>query len=149
MANDFESSPADVLAALLVSAGLGTDPSDDGGWPVFATSEPDSPDEVITVYDTTGKSDGRLHVTGESTAHFGFQIRVRSLLPADGWLKADSIRNWLALGVYQDNVTLGSKNYLVHAATNIGQVLSLGKEVPASRRSLFTLNGYIVLRQTN
>lgn len=149
MANTLENSPADVLAYLLVQLSLGTDPSDSGSWPVYATNEPDSPDNVITTYDTAGTSDGRSQLTGEAWTHYGFQVRIRSTTPTLGWIKADSIRKTLAESVYDITVAVGDKRYLIHCVTRIGNVIALGKESPTSKRNLFTLNATVVLKQVS
>jgi hypothetical protein len=89
-------SPAEIGRQLLVNLGVGQDP--DGGtsptWPVFTGQEPDGigvPDECITVYDTTWRTDGRHMGNGQTYWHYGIQIRLRSLGQADGWLKARAV----------------------------------------------------------
>lgn len=140
-------SPADVVRWLLVALGLGTDPEGGDSWPVFAAGEPDSPDNCITVFDTVGTDDGRVMVTGEAVRHPGIQVRVRAKNHATGWAKADAIRTALAQSVYLEAVAVGGNHYLLHSASKIGNVLALGKESPVSKRSIFTLNCQVSVKQ--
>lgn len=136
-------SPAEIIRQLLIDLGLATAAST---WPVFATGEPASPDNCITVTDTVGTSDGRSMIDGELYTHFGFQVRVRSTDHDTGWLKAAVIRTHLARSVYQRTVAMDIQRYFIQAITNIGQVLPLGKEVAVSKRSLFTVNATVPIR---
>lgn len=139
-------SPADVVRWILVALGVGTDPELGSAWPVYCSSEPDRPDNSITVYDTDGTDNGRTMVDGKLQRLFGFQVRVRSDSHGTGWTKADAIQTALAESVYQETVTVNGRSYLVHAVSRIGDVLPLGKESPTSKRSLFTLNAGVTVR---
>jgi hypothetical protein len=139
-------SPADIIGALLVSLGLGTDPEADDSWPVNVVNEPTSPDSCITVYDTSGRTEGRFQTSGETQEHQGIQIRVRAAEHAVGWTKIHAILNAIDTGVYDATVAVESESYLVHNVTRTGGVLSLGKEDSSDRR-LFTLNAIVSVRQ--
>ena len=149
MSGTLAHSPADVIRKLLVNLALGSDanavPAE--AWPVFASGEPASPDSVITVYDTAGKNDGRAMATGERSEHYGIQVRVRSAAHTAGYAKAQAIAIAFDETVTQNAVTIGSTTYLVHAVSRRGPVLNIGKETPTSKRSLFTLNALVSLRQ--
>lgn len=134
-----DNSPAEIAAQLLVLLGYGTD-SDT--WPVYATNEPSSPDNCITVKDTDGKGEGRV-ATGELQEHQGIQIRVRSADHPTGWAKCTALRNGMATGFYDRTVVIGARQYLVHCFANIGRILPLGKDTPATKRSVFTINALI------
>lgn len=136
-------SPAEIIRQLLIDLNLATVSAT---WPVYATGEPASPDNCITVYDTVGFSDGRSMIDGELWTHYGFQVRVRSKDHNTGWLKADSIRTTLAQSVYERTVAIDDEHYFVHCIARIGQVLPLGKERGVSERSLFTLNATVPIR---
>lgn len=140
-------SPADVTRWLLCALGLATDPDDGSTWPGYATGEPSSPDNCITVYDTAGGDDGRSMVTGEVFGNNGIQVRIRSSTHTVGWQKADAIWTTLAEGVYDQTVTVGSTSYLIHCYTRIGDIIAIGKESPTSKRSIFTINCQITFRQ--
>lgn len=139
-------SPADIVRRLLISLGAGVSPSNGALWPVYATSEPGTPDNVVTVYDTAGLDDGRAMVDGELFRHLGFQVRVRSIDHRSGWDKASEIQNLLARSTYDEVVAMpDDTRYLIHCVSRIGDVIALGKEVPNSKRSLFTVNATVTL----
>ncbi len=133
-------SPAEVIRWLLVALELGTDPADGAAWPVYATNEPNEPDNCITVYDTTGISDGRSMMDGALWQHHGFQVRVRAKDHHAGWVKADAIRTAMAEQACQRTVSRDGKRYLVWSINKIGLVLVLGIDNPTSKRQLFTVN---------
>lgn len=139
-------SPAEVIRWLLVALGLGTDPNLALAWPIYATNEPNEPDDCITLYDTTGTQDGRSMVDGELFQHFGFQVRVRSTDHRTGWVKAEAIRQALAKSIYQNLVSRDGSRYLVWCAAKISMVLVIGKDTPRSKRSLFTVNAVAPIR---
>lgn len=139
MSRTLQHSPADIVAQHLVDAGLGTDPLANKDWSIFATSEPNLPDNVITVRDTAGMSDGRT-MDGQLQDHFGIQIRVRAQTHNLGHRKLNSIRVYISEQVLQRNVTLDGIKYLIACYSHIGQIIYLGKNVPNSKHSLFTLN---------
>lgn len=144
MTQTISHSPADILRRLLIRLGLGADPRS-SPWPVFAAVEPSKPDETVTVYDTQGQSDGRSMIDGEAYRHYGFQVRVRSTDHPRGWLKADAVRRALTQAVENESVAVDGVEYLVRCAAKVGQVLPLGIDNPATKRSLFTLNGLLAL----
>lgn len=140
-------SPADIVRKLLIDLTLGSN----GGasWPVFTDAEPNSPDECITVRDTQGRDGGRDMVTAERAEHHGVQIRVRAGTHAAGYTKARAIAVALDRDVYQEMVVVAAGaggSYKLHAITRTTDVIPLGKDVPGSKRSLFTLNALVSLR---
>jgi hypothetical protein len=145
MSLPFLHSPAEIVRALLIDLGLGTDPSSNTDWPVYATGEPDGRgvvDAVLTVYDTTPTQDGRSMPDGEQVYHYGFQVRVRAADHPTGFVKASAIRLALNETVRRNTVTISTQRYLVHAASGVN-LLTLGKDTPATKRSLFTVNGMV------
>jgi hypothetical protein len=142
--------PSDVVRRLLIDLGQG---SDGGTWPVYSTNEPDSPDDCITVYDTTGRDYGRDHL-GERSEHPGIQVRIRASDAYDGFKKAQAVAVAMDRVVRQTVdldalVGTGITQYFVYEISRTGNVLPLGKEMPASERTLFTINAVVTLRQTN
>jgi hypothetical protein len=137
----FSHSPADVIRWLLVQLGQGSDPtlSPLQPWPVYASSEPNEPDDVLTVYDTTPQGDGRIMLGGMQQVHWGVQVRVRSTIHVDGWKKAKGLEAALSEEVAYTTVNVGAVPYVVYAVST-SSVLVLGKEQPSTRRSLFTCN---------
>ena len=142
-------STAQIVQYLLVGMGLGTlqSVSAAGSWPVFRSSEPDTPDNCITVYRTVGTDDGRSMIDGELWSHHGFQVRVRGSDEDAATPKADAIRVALATQSRGSTVVISSTTYRIWSVSRIGQVLVLGFESPKSKRSLATLNAVLAVRE--
>lgn len=140
-------SPAYVLRQLLVDLGLASDPPS-SVWPAFATSEPPTPDNCITTYDTAGQIHGRIQVDGSYEEYFGVQIRVRGAVDGEAYSKAGAIARALDTGVYDRHVTISPAIYLVHSISRSTAPISLGYDAPTSRRRLYTLNTLVCLTQT-
>ena len=148
MSGSLDHSPSQIIRQMLVDLSLGTLPSEDDDWPIFATNEPDTPDSVITVYDTLGKLDGRTQVDGKLQIHHGFQVRIRDANTRNGYSKANAIAIALDESTYQETVTISDSIYLVHSVSRTTDVLPIGKETPTSKRNIFTINATATLRQT-
>jgi hypothetical protein len=146
MSTSLARSPADVVRWLLILLDLGTDPEDADSWPIHASSEPDSPDNLITVYDTAGMTDGRVHRTGETAEHRGVMVQVRGTDQPTAWVKSDAIREALDEQVHNLLVTIDDEEYVVYAVTRHSGPLSLGRE-PNTDRFLFTLNAVVTVKQ--
>lgn len=142
-------SAADVLAQALVDAGQLADSDTLQDWTARVGSEPDTPDNVVTLYDTVGKGNGRSMVGGQDFTLYGVQIRVRSRTHAAGWRRASDVGTWLGESLYQRQVTCGSVTYLIHCAASISEPTSLGKADPTSKRHLFTINLLVSYRALN
>lgn len=144
-------SPAKVIRQLLVNQGYGTDPGNVPlqAWPVYYSGEPDTPDSVVTVYDTAGPRGQREMVTGERLEHYGIQVRVRSAAHDAGWAKANAIAVAFDKDTELMSVAIGSSRYTVYAITRTTSVIDLGRDVPTGKRNLFTLNALVALRQTS
>lgn len=139
-------SPAAIVARLLIAAGMGSDLSTGGSWPVSVSSEPITPDNVITVYNTVGIVDGRSQIDGKQFEHYSAQIRIRASTNVLGWTRSDRIRTYL-MGVNLAAVSVGSNNYLVQSFSQIGSINDLGKSDPDSSRNLFTINTLVTVKQ--
>lgn len=147
MPGTLDHSPADVVRRLLIDLGLGAaPPAASSAWPIYTGGEPNLPDQAITVTDTEGRGHGRDQVTGERQEHHGISIMVRAATFPAGYAKARDVATALD-AQYQDVTTLGAARYLVHAVTRTSDVFSLGKESPQSKRSLFSVNALVSLRQ--
>jgi len=146
MSSSLDHSPADVVRWLLIALSQGTDPEAVGSWPIHASSEPDSPDDLITVYDTSGVQQGRVQRTGETVEHRGIMVQVRGTDHATAWAKMDAVKVALDESVRNTLVTVDDNQYIVYAITKQSGPLSLGTE-PNTNRFLFTLNAVVALRQ--
>lgn len=142
-----EHSPADIARAVLILDGLGTPPSSSLSWPIYATNEPDRPDNVITCFDTGEQLDGRRMIDGKALYHYAIMARIRSGDHTTGYVKSQNIRTYLAEVLRQREITVGSKTYLLHAASKISSVRCLNKEAPHSALRLFTVNFLLSITQ--
>lgn len=126
-------SPAVVVSYLLEKLNLVD------GWAVRVSTEPEEPDDVITLFDTTPITQGRLHRSGKTVQQFGIQIRLRSNQDYDvGYGKLMSISSALDK-VKRQTVIIDGKTYLVHAFTQVTGITPL-REMETRQRLLFTLN---------
>lgn len=137
-------SPAEILRSVLVTLGLGTDPSSNGNWPIYVRNEPNKPDNCITIYDTLGTDDGRSMIDGEVWHHEGLQIRVRSADYPTGWEKARTIKVAIAQSINFTATTVDSSHYTIYCCAKIGDILPIGNE-QTSKRELFTINCVVAL----
>jgi|WetSurMetagenome_2_1015567.scaffolds.fasta_scaffold586091_2 hypothetical protein len=147
--NTLAHSPADVVRWLMIDLSLGTDPAGTGtsdSWPIHASSEPDYPDNLITIYDTAGVQQGRIQNTGETVEHRGIMVQVRGTDHATAWGKMDAIKVALDESVHNSLVIVDSSQYTVYAVTKQSGPLSLGRE-QNTNRFLFTLNAIVALQQ--
>lgn len=149
MPGQLNHSPAEVLQKVLVALELCSEPPTDnyspGSWPVFVSNEPDRPTECVTLFDTTGIFNGRTMVDGEKQGHYGIQIRLRSETYAAGFQKIYRICTTLD-EMYYIVVTIEGSQYRVQCANRTNDPVSLGKQVPANRNDLFTVDLLLMLR---
>lgn len=141
---------------MLVDLGMGFLASSYKEWMVYATVEPDNPntpDNIITVYGTSGQLDGRFQIDGEVQEHYGIMIRVRANHPRTGYQKIKAIALKLdqevnaAVVSIPDETGTGVTLYTVHCATRTSSMLSLGKDRENSGRDLFTINYLMSITQ--
>lgn len=135
-------SPAQIVANLLIGLNA-AEAITSTNWPVFSTNEPDTPDNCITVYDTTGIDEGQVAFNGELQQHYGIQFRIRAREHLVGFAKASSIRQVVTESVLNRTVTLDDVHYNIHAITRVSTVIALGNETPNSKRKLFTVNAVV------
>lgn len=157
MATPLLNSPAEIVQALLIALSQGSVPpvgsvATDSEWPIYATNEPNAPDNCITIYDTTNQHDGRSMVDGRNWTHYGFQVRVRAVDHPTGYVKAKAIEEALltqvgipGIGGVRVTCLNGNIDYVVKACVKVHNPINLGKDTPRSKRSLFTINGLLVL----
>lgn len=137
--SDLLHSPAEILRHLLVDLNLGSMPVDNDEWPVATSAEPNLPDNVVTTYDTAGRTDGRIMFTGEYEEYHGVQIRVRAKNHTEGWLKIRRITLTLDQLVNNYLLSIGNALYMIDSIHRASLVSGVGKE-PNTKRQLFTLN---------
>lgn len=126
---------ADVIRQLIIDKGLGVDSLTDP-WSVFTTSEPDTPDDCITVYGPPGRTLGKDIVGVDE--YPGVQVRVRAQTYDTGRAKIIAIQKMLDAASYS-KVTVASARYTVESVIREGPMIPLGRMQGGERR-LFTLN---------
>jgi hypothetical protein len=146
-------SAADVAAQALIDLGLGVEVDGSStAWQVSVDIEPDSPDEVLVVKTTTGRTQGSSMITGIIERSFGVQVLIRSRLSNVGAQKAESIRDAMETRVYGMDVTVPAADgvpagtYRINDFDSVGDVLPLGLE-EGSNRFFHSVNGTVVLKQ--
>jgi hypothetical protein len=130
-------SPADIVRYALVGLEVGTLPSAGGTWPISVNKELDTPDETVTVFDTTGKDDGRSMYDGTRDEHPGVMLRIRAQSVPAAHNKASELATLLDT-LYQEEVSIGEESYLLHSVTRVGNPIPASD--PNSERKLFTVN---------
>lgn len=143
--------PSVILRQLLVDLGVGTmpDPTTPTAWPIYAESMPNSPDSMICVYTTQGVLNGSVMTDGEVQEHFGFNIKVSSARPDEGWSKAQTIINALDKTINRNSVSIGPFTFLMHAITRSSGIIPLGKGIPTNKQNTFSINGTMSLTQSS
>lgn len=144
MAGTLSHIPSVIFQKLLVDLGLAVNPPSEP-WPCYIESEPDKPDETITVYTTDGRDQGRIQ-QGERQEMYGIQIRVRARDREVGWNKSMDLSAAIDLDIYDNDVTINGASYNIHSVIRTTAILPIGKE-PGTKRDLFTINTLVHIRQ--
>ena len=139
-------SPADIIRYLLIQMGAGVNPTvSTSNWPIYVSSEPNLPDNCITIFDTLGEISNKNHLNGKVIEHNGFQIRVRAENHPTGYVKANSIAQLIDTELYRESVTIDSSDYCIHSVKRVSDIIPLGTDSPTSKRYLFTINFLVYL----
>lgn len=141
----FYHSPAEVVLQVMIEEGLVTKDSLELDWPGFNDVEPNTPDNVVTVYDTTGVIQARTQPDGEFMRNEGVQIRVRGNTKREAYVKIKSIFDHLSQEVSGNRIvtvetTDGTGTYNLHALCRFGPILFLGRWKPNMNLHILTLN---------
>lgn len=140
---ELEHSPAQITSQLLceASALFLFSPevvSDASAWVVFFAETPASPRNVITVYDTSGESQGRSQRSGRVCEKYGLQIRARSVKVEDVWKKCVDVKGYLLQSVVRNVIRLGNSTYLIHSFSFRSGPLPMGMD--DSQRHNYSMN---------
>jgi hypothetical protein len=137
--NVLQDSPAEILRAYLVAAGVVVLTSPDVDWYAYVSNLPNQPDNAIVLYDTEPIRDGKFN-TGEIVQHFGVEVLVRSRDRSIGWAKINAIAGHID-AVTRSLIVCNGNNYTVQAVTRTSGPTELGEEsVGTKRRRMFSLN---------
>lgn len=131
-----------IIAKALISQAIGTAPSAKKDWLVASSYMSDSPDNQITVYDTTPRGDGRL-MSGPSIEHPGIQVRVRGRDYLSGWNKIKEIRDYFDT-IHNLVVSFGVGDTETIQSISQGGIIHVGRD-ETENREVFTLNAALTL----
>ena len=139
-----KSSPAKIVSTWLRLMSLGSNPDNNTDWPVTYGSQPTDPDNIITVYNTVGRQDGRLMATGEVIQHPGIQIRIRATDEDTGWGKAKELCDALD-ALTRVDVATDEGVATIQNASRVGDIIPLGND-RETQRQLFTINLVVTIK---
>jgi hypothetical protein len=139
------SSPANIVYQVLLDLGR---VASSGQWTAYVSFLPDTPNDAICIYDTAGRIDARLMVSGEQIVHPGIQIRVRGLSYPEVWSKANEIALVLD-GLGRIDVALSSAEvYTLLNVSRTGDIIPVGiEEESGRRRHHFTINAVVTIEK--
>lgn len=142
-------SAAILLRSWMVVSNLGTNASQKPlrDWPIYIGTLPDSPDNLISIYDTTPIKDGRM-MSGETIIHPGIQIRVRSRGYTMGFDRLASVIANLD-NLKRVQISYNSDSYLISSFQRTSDPLPLGVDPDNRLRQGFTVNGTVSLQLLN
>jgi hypothetical protein len=150
MSGTLTHSPADVIRQVLEDLSVSVAPGSHSAtdWVSFYSVEPDIQDRIITSHDTTGIAQGRTHVDGQLQEFHGVQVMVRAEAYEVAYNKAQAVAVALDTNIQLTYAEVESQGYTVYSFNRTSPVISLGREAPSTRRSIFTINGLVSLIQT-
>lgn len=129
-------SPALAIATYLQTQGVGLFTATDNGWKLTVSTEPSSPANAITIYDTGGLG---ADTDEQNVFRSLVQVRVRGMDYADAYAKQEEIRNLL---IIPSPVQVPGAGFIgIFAQTDI---LGIGRD--DNDRFVFTAN-YRTVRQ--
>lgn len=136
-------SPSAIIAAYLISEGLGTRQSDDDDWPMFISSMPDIAKDCSAVYDTSPLIEGKLMRGGVVVEHYGIMVKVKSDDYETGWSQITRMMTVLD-ELLNVEIELSENLYLLKGCTRRSGPQFIGQDTE-TRKSLFTMNYTITI----
>lgn len=148
MSGSLTHSPAEAIREVLVSLGVGTDPTLGNAWPVYVGDVPDTPDQALVVNQTSSILEGRTQTDGETQQHYGIITTIRANDYRTGYTKGNAVASAFDSSIDNTTVTVVSTSYLIEAVSiRAGGLLYIGVEPEARGRNLFTVNAIVSLYQ--
>lgn len=136
--------PAYILRTRIINDGRGTDPSHNSAWPVYVDGEPTTPDNVISIRDTTNRDVGYNQYLKEMQEQYGVQVRIRGKDTPVGHEKFNALK--VAIETYiNDTVIVGSVTYTLYAY--VASTVFPNRVPQISRLPWWTINAMLVIRQ--
>lgn len=136
--------PAYILRTRIINDGKGTVADENRSWPVYVDGEPNLPDNVITIRDTTNRDVGFNQYRKELQEQYGVQVRIRSKNIIVGFPKYNALV--VALERYI-NDTIIVEGITYSFSSYVASDMFVGREIAVSRRPIWTINAMLVIRQ--
>jgi uncharacterized protein YggL (DUF469 family) len=106
------------------------------------------PDNLVTVVDVEGVSDGREMIQGSLQDQLGFQVRIRATDQQTAWTKANSIRTFMSEVVNQNKLVLkDGKTFIIWTLSRIGRVIDLTRDMANTERRRMTINATVSMKE--
>lgn len=136
--------PAYILRTRIINDGKGTVADENRAWPVYVDGDPNLPDNMITVRDTTNREVGYNQYRKEVQEQYGVQVRIRAKSVPVGFPKYNAlvvaIERYINDTLIVDGVTYTFTSY-------VSSHMFVGREMAVSRRPLWTINAMLIVRQ--
>ena len=136
--------PAYILRTRIINSGHGTPSAENRSWPVYVDGEPNTPDNVITIRDTTNRDVGYNQYRKEMQEYHGVQVRIRAKDIPTGFPKFNALCQVLERYIH-DTLIVGDITYTI--TSYVVSTTHLGREIAVSRRMLWTINAMLDLHQ--
>lgn len=144
MSGPLNHSPARIVAQAIADLSLAS--FNATTWGLYVGMLPDTPDEAICVFNTTGVIQGRIQFTGETIEMHGVQVRIRGRYEEKTYAKARAIAVALDTQIRRTLVTIGSDTYRIFSFNRTSSVIPLGADSPTTKRRSFAVNGIVSVR---
>lgn len=135
-----EDTAATVVAQYLIATGVVSKPGNNQAWPCYVNRQPTTPNDLVTVYDTAGKMDGRMMRSGKVSEFPGILVRLRAVSYDSGELMGMRIIQKLDAALAAVVIVTGGKQYKLDSIQRTTNLIPLGPEEGGSRE-IFTTNG--------
>jgi len=131
---------SEVIKDILVAAGQATFADTTADWPLFISTEPEDPDQVITLYDGDPLRGSSLKHDEAAWQQIQVQIRLRNRDYQAGYTKmADLLKTIAQKGLFREDADESGENDIRwHSFRVVNGPLHIGKD--DNKRHLFTAN---------
>ena len=143
MPGSYSDSPAEVLLQMLIDLDVCSEPGD-GGTEGFCDRMPDRPDQLLTVFNTSGMDNGRV-MQGERVELEGIQVSVRAQKEEDAWTIGQNVCNSFD-STSMRRVTVNGHQYVIWMIKRTSRVIPIGKDSNSNRMGA-TVNALVSMRQ--
>lgn len=126
-----------IIVEYLIKKQIGTFPNQTAQWPIYKGRIPDEPDRCIAIHRESTPTEGRLHRTGQTVQHEGFQVRTRSKDYPEAQKKILEIAS-LFDSIRREVLSVGTERFRIQCVNQITTSVFIGPDT--NDRLNFTLN---------